>query len=272
MYAPSLEVSLRMRQFLILFLIMLSGVAGAQATPADQALLDKTRALYDTPLRRGLISFDCAVNFDFRQHVLDNFGSTPPGAAPLVEKLQPLQYRAFVDIKGAVISNQQKLPDLTGIPNATTVEDSNRSLMQSGLSNWIPYAAGEVLPLGPTKYHFTKILEGYELSMTGQGLDSILSLNSGLKITSMSVQKPMEIDATTEFSSGPDGLVLSAASTNANHTGNVRYKYTYQPVDGFRLPSSVTLTSPQNLTLKFDLTDCKTQHGTVEQVKPSTTN
>jgi hypothetical protein len=261
-----------MRRTLILFLSILCSIAEAQATASDQTLLDKARALYDTPFRRGLINFDCSVIFDFKQHVLDNFGAVPSGAASLVEKLQPLQYRVFVDITGAVVSSQQKLPDLSGIPNATTVEDSNRNLMQIALTNWVPHAAGEVLPLGPTKYHFTKTLEGYELAMTGPGLDSILSLNSGLKITSMSVQKPMEIDATVDFSTGPDGLLLSAASTTANHTGIVRYEYTYQLVDGFQIPSSVMLLSPQNQILKFSITACKTQHGVVVNVKPPAAN
>jgi hypothetical protein len=257
-----------MRKIVVALLLVLSGSVVAQTGSADQALLDKTRALYDTPFRRGLVSFGCSVNFDFKQHVLKNFGSIPPGATGLVEKLQPLRYQIFVDIKGAVVSAQPKLPDLSGTPNATVVEDSNRNLMQAGVSNWIPHAAGEVLPLGPTKYHFEKSVDGYKLSMTGEGLDSVLSLDSDLKITSMVVQQPMLIEGTTTFASGPNGLVLSAASTNANHSGLARYRYTYQSVDGFQLPSSVTLTSPQNLTLQFSLTNCTTQHGIVLTVKP----
>jgi hypothetical protein len=34
------------------------------------ALLAKTKALYDTPFRAGLINFDCAIDFDFDQHLV----------------------------------------------------------------------------------------------------------------------------------------------------------------------------------------------------------
>ncbi|MBB5062327.1 hypothetical protein [Granulicella mallensis] len=42
-------------------------------------------------------------------------------------------------------------------------------------------------------------------------------------------------------------------------------------VDGFQLPQNIGLTSEQNkMTLNYTLTDCKTQHGIVVHVAPST--
>ena len=48
-----------------------------------------------------------------------------------------------------------------------------------------------------------------------------------------------------------------------------RFTYTYQAVDGFQLPLHVEVTSELNkLTLRYTLTDCKTQHGVVIHVAP----
>lgn len=253
---------------LFVFLFAVSTACAAQSNP-DRALLERMRPLYDTPFRHGLISFDCAIDFDFKQHVVANVGSVERAPESLVSALEPLRYRVFVDRTGAIVSAQPKLPDLSAIPNATVVEDSDRQLMQVGLNNWTPHADGEILPLGPTKYQFEKTPSGYKLSMQGENLDAVLTIDADLDILSGVVEKPMHIDMTTEFASGPHGLVLSKASTNTNHLGTVKYAYTYQAIDGFQIPEAISLTSPQNATLDYKLTDCKTQHGIVVKVQPA---
>ncbi|HEY5331175.1 MAG TPA: hypothetical protein VIJ79_14935 [Acidobacteriaceae bacterium] len=244
----------------------------SQSTPADQALLARTRAIYDVPFRQGLINFDCAVGFDFEQHIKDNFAATPPGAAPLIKALQPIRYRVFVDRSGAVVSAQPKLPDLSTVEHAADLEEANRNLLQAGLSTWEPYASGVVLPLGSTQYHFEKKAggENYQLTMNGEGLAAILTLDANLHLLSGVVEKPMHIELTTEFAPGIKGLVLAATSTNTNHAGIARFRYTYQLVDGFQLPASIWASSEQNMTWHYTLTDCRTAHAQVIQVRPPT--
>lgn len=258
-----------MHRAILLVLALLPISAVAQGSSADQALLAKMKPLYDTPFQRGLISFDCAIEFDFSKHVKDNFGTIPATSVPMVNLLEPIRYRVFVDMSGATVSAQPKLPDLKAVAHAVEVEESNRQLMQFGLGNWIPHAAGELLPLGPTKYHFDRVADEYHLSLQGDNLDSVLTLDKDLHLVSGVVEKPMHIEMTTTFTDGPNGLVLIAASTNTNHMGTVKYTYTYQTISGFQLPASIILSSPQNQTLRYSLSDCKTQHGIIVKVKPS---
>jgi hypothetical protein len=80
-----------MRSVLIVIVLVSSFVpVFAQSTTTDQSLLTKTRSLYDAPFTRGLISFDCAVNFDWKQHFVDLLGTVPPAAIPTVERLQTI--------------------------------------------------------------------------------------------------------------------------------------------------------------------------------------
>lgn len=124
-------------------------------SPSDaEVLLAKAKALYDTPFQSGLIDFSCAIDFDFAQYLKSNFGEAARTDSPIAQLLQPIRYRVFVDHSGATVSAQPKLPDFSQSPQAAQLEESNRSLMQVGLSNWVPYAYGEVLPIGPTKYQF----------------------------------------------------------------------------------------------------------------------
>jgi len=239
-------------------------------SPGDaEGLLAKTKALYDTPFRSGLISFSCAIDFDFEQYLKSNFGETARTDSPIAQVLKPIRYRILVDHSGASISTQPKLPDLSQLPVAGQLEESNRSLMQIGLNNWVPYAYGEVLPIGPTNYHFETTATGYNLSMDGQGITGKLILDHDLHLVSGIIDTLQHIEITTKFVNAPNGLVLAASSTDTDHAGVARFTYTYQMVDGFNLPQSVGLTSEQNkMTLNYALTDCKVQHGIVVHVAP----
>ncbi len=241
-------------------------------SPRDaEVLLAKTKALYDTPFRSGLISFSCAIDFDFAKHLKSNFGEAARTDSPIAQLLEPIRYRVFVDHSGATISTQTKLPEFSQLPVGAQLEESNRSLMQTGLNNWVPYAYGEVLPIAPTNYQFEKTTTGYNLSMAGQGITGKLILGPDLRVYEGVIDTSQHIEITTKFVDAPTGLLLAASTTDINHAGVARFSYTYQLVDGFQLPQHVAVTSEQNrMTLNYTLTDCKTQHGIVVHVAPPT--
>src|SRR5580658_10109796 len=98
-----------MRQMSIL-LVALSICLSAfsQSTESDEALLTRARGLYDTPFTGPLVSFDCAVRFDWKRHILEALGAVPPAATSTIEHLQAIQHRVFVDRSGAVVSEVPK--------------------------------------------------------------------------------------------------------------------------------------------------------------------
>ena len=234
-------------------------------------MLAKTKKLYDTPFLAGLINFSCAVDFDFDKHLKTNYGQAARTDSPLAHLLNPIRYQIFVDHSGASISAQPKLPDFSQLPLAGQLEEANRNLMQAGLNNWVPYAYGEVLPVGSTNYQFEKTANGYNLSMDGQGITGKLILDRDLHLVSGIVDTSQHVEITTRFVSAQNGLVLAESSTDTDHTGVARFTYTYQEVDGFQLPQRVGLTSePNKLTLDYTLTECKTQHATLVHVSSPT--
>ncbi len=239
-------------------------------SPSDaEVLLAKTKALYDTPFRSGLISFSCSIDFDLAKHLKSNFGDAARKDSPIAQLLEPIRYRVFVDHSGATILAQAKLPDFSQSPIAAQLEESNRSLMQAGLSNWVPYAYGEVLPIAPTNYRFEKTPTGYNISMDGQGITGKLILDPDMHLREGVIETSQHIEITTKFVDAPNGLVLASSSTDTDHAGVARFTYTYQIIDGFYLPQHVGVASEQDkMTLNFTLTDCKAQHGIVVHVAP----
>ena len=184
-----------------------------------EALLAKTKALYDTPFQAGLINFSCAVDFDFAQYLKSNFGQSARTDSPVAQLLEPIRYRIFANHSSVTVSAEPKLPDLNQLPPAAQLEKLNLSLIQAGLSNWVPYAYGEVLPVGPTKYRFERISTGYKLAMNGQDLMGELILDQDFHLLSGIIDTGQHIELTTRFVSAPNGLVLAASSTDTNHAG-----------------------------------------------------
>ena len=148
-------------------LFSVCAVVFAQSKASDDVLLAKTRALYDTPFTRSLVSFDCAVQFDWRVHFMETLGQVPPAAIPTLERLQAIKHRVFVDRSRAVVSEIPKEADLTGVTHGADLERGLQAMVSSGVNAWLPFSTNVILPLKPTKFSFQKKDTDYKLTMIG---------------------------------------------------------------------------------------------------------
>jgi hypothetical protein len=241
-----------------------------QSSASDEALLAKTRALYDAPFTRDLVSFDCAVQFDWKEHFVDLFGTVPPAALPTVQRLQTIQHRVFVDRSGATVSAIPTVPDLADVEHEAELERGLRMITSGGLSAWLPFSMNVILPIGPTHFSFEKIDTGYKLAMHGPGIEAQLVLAADMRLTSGVSQFPQPMRFTTEFTQGPDGFLLSSVKTgNTSDTAATKdatFKFTYQTVQGFQLPSLVTVIPATTEIWHYALTDCKATKGITVKV------
>lgn len=241
----------------------------AQQPTSDVALLAKARALYDAPFSRGLISFDCAVQFDWKQHFVDalHFINPSQGVAPqavaTAEGLQTVAHRVFVDRSGAVVSAVPNAPDLRSIAHADELERVFGVMVKGGLDTWMPFATNVILPLGPTKYKFEKIDTGYKVALSSDDLSATLVLNPGLGIVSGSVLRPQAYQFNTGFTSGPDGYLLQSKSTGSSSGGWATFNYTYQTVQGVQLPLEITVKPATSEPWRYTLSGCKAVKGIV---------
>jgi len=254
------------RIFLAIVLSGFSVFALSQKTTPDEALLAKTRALYDSPFTRDLVSFDCAVQFDWKKHFIDYLGAVPLAATQTAERLQTIQHRVFVDRTGAIVSEIPKAPDLSGAEHGAELEQDFEEMVSNGLNAWIPFGRNIILPVGPTKYSFQEIAPGYRIAMSGPGLAATLRLGADKHIISGEIQLPHPMRFSTQFTSGPDGLLLAffktAATTDSATNGEAAFAYTYQKAQGFELPYRVTVTHPSTAEgWRYVLTDCKVLRG-----------
>jgi len=256
---------------LLLCTLVLSRCAGsafAQVTPSDEVLLKKARAIYDQPFLQGLVSFDCQVMFDWKAHFLELLQTIPPSAEPTVSTLQAIQHRVFVDRSGAVVSAVPKEPNLAGVLKGQELEQAFKQMVGGGINAWMPFGTNVILPMGSTKYQFEKLPSGYKLVMNGPGVASTLLLEEDLRLTSGVSTQPQPMRFTTQFISGPHGLLLQSVKTS-DTTGSgaeASFSYDYQEVQGVQLPSMVHVKPATSELWEYHLSDCKVVKGIVIEV------
>lgn len=263
------------RSLLCLLLLAGCGSSLAQTSAPDAALLARTRALYDAPFTRNLVSFDCAVQFDWKQHIIDAIGSLPDSIDPTVEQVAEVRHRISVNHAGAVVSIAPNGPDLEGVPMGPQMEQAFQMVIPAGVNAWLPYADNQILPEGKTQFAFQKTNAGYTVSLNGQGIAGTLFLSPDLRMTGGAATQPQAMNFTTVFDNGPQGYLLRSvviaapSGRNAPPAHTPTFTYTYQDLEGFQIPSQVSVTTAAGEIWKYALTDCRITGVTATQAKPS---
>jgi hypothetical protein len=263
---------MRLLQTLVLVCCCVTGMAQDKSTSNDEELAVKARALYDAPFRRELISFDCGVQFDWNKHFTDLLGSVPPTARSLVDRLQTVPHRVFVDRTGATSSSNPRQPNLEDVAHATELEQGFVSILSSGLNAWLPSSTNVLLPMAPTKSSWEINEAGYKVKMIGPGVSAQLLLSKDMRLTSGVTMLPQPMRFTTDFASGPDGFLLTSlrtgSTTDPSAASEANFSYTYQLVQGFEIPLQITVTSATAETWRYSLTDCHVSKGIAVRALP----
>lgn len=254
-----------------------SCLLSAQAGGSDPALLAKARSAYDAAFTRDLISFDCAVDFGWKEHFHGFLKNLPASANTTAERLQGIKHRVFVDRSGAVISAQPTEPDLSKYHPDDQLEMVYHTMVTQGLNAWVPFSMNEILPVVPVHYDFVPLANGYKLSLKGPQIQSELLLTKDLRITSGVSQLPQPLRFETEFVDGPHGYLLKSVRTGSSDgstSGDATFAYTYQDVDGVELPSTATVSPATSEPWTYRLVDCKVVKGVrvnaLPKLKPTT--
>jgi hypothetical protein len=239
---------------------------------SNDAMLSKSRGLYDAPLTRELVSFDCSVEFDWKRHFTDTLGTVPSAAFPTVNRLQSLPHRVFVDRSGAVVSEIPRATDLSATPHASDLEAVFKSMVSSGLNAWLPFASNVILPLKPTIFAFQPVGGGYKVVMKGTNISATLNLLPDMRITSVTSELPQPQHFATEFIIAPKGYLLQSVKTASGREPqgpwDAVFTYRYHTVEGFQLPGEVAVTQvATGERWDYTLDDCKAVTGAVVNVQ-----
>ncbi|HEY5381055.1 MAG TPA: hypothetical protein VIJ65_02280 [Acidobacteriaceae bacterium] len=237
----------------------------AQGTSNDASLLQQARAKYDAPFERNLKSFDCAVDFDWKQHWADTYRVGDEGTDEEIEKsIQPIRNRVTVTREDAVVSSGMTEEQEKQLPRGGMAEGLLKHAVRFSLRTWLVASNNALLPSTGTPAHFESSGSGYQLGFKIQNIDVAMRLTRDMSLQSMGVKGSDSDRQEFEFHPGLQGLLLGSWTMGEDgnfKTGNrLIFTYTYQTIAGFEIPAQMVVNRESHHEVwRYKLTDCSVQ-------------
>lgn len=218
----------------------------AQATKTDQALLSQVREKYDAPFNRSLQSFDCAVDFSWKEHFTEAPRVGDEATDEEIEKLiQPIRNRVEVTRQAVTVSSGLTEDAIDKLPYRGMAEGLLEHAVQKSLYTWLAASTNTILPNPATPVSFKQSASGYKLVYKVRTSDVEMVLTPDMRLQRAGLKAHPSDHFEISFAPGPQGFLL--ASWTMGEDGNwerghrLIYTYTYQTVDGVELPEHVAV-------------------------------
>jgi hypothetical protein len=234
----------------------------AQAVKTDQSLLSQVREKYDAPFNRDLQSFDCAVDFSWKQHFTETWRVGDEGTDEELETwIQPIRNRVIVTRQNATVSSGLSDDAIGKLPHGGMAEFLLEHAVEKSLNNWLAASTNTILPSPDTPVHIESSSSGYRLAFKMQNYDVEMVLAPDMRLQSALAKGPQSDHFETVFSPGQHGFVLTTWTMtedgNSEPGHRLIFSYTYQTVDGVELPEHVVVDRESHHEVwRYGLSDC----------------
>jgi hypothetical protein len=263
---PRLSGSLAVRGCLATLVFCLCATfCHAQTAIDDATFLKQARAKYDAPFDRNLQSFNCAVEFNWKQHFAEVVRLGDEGTDEEIAKLiQPIRNRVTVTRQEAVVSAGMTEDEINKLPHGGMAEGLLEHAVQFSLNNWSAASGNALLPPEGTPVHIEPSTSGYKLNLKIQTFDVEMAFARDMSLQSEAVKGSSSDSRETVFGPGPQGFLLTSFRQGEDgdfRPGNrIILTYTYQNVGGFQLPEQVAINrESHHESWHYTLTDCTVQ-------------
>ncbi len=218
----------------------------AQGTKTDQALLGQAREKYDAPFTRNLQSFDCAVDFSWKDHFTETTRVGDEGTDEELENIfQPIRNRVTVTRQNVTVSSGLTDDAEAKLPHGGMAEGLLKHAVQKSLYTWLPASTNTILPNPDAPVSFEQSPSGYKLVFKVQTSDVEMVLAPDMRLQRAAVKANQSDHFETSFTPGLHGFLLTSLTMGEDgnfEPGNrLIYSYTYQTVDGVELPEHVVV-------------------------------
>ena len=150
-----------MRLFYLPLAFSLCSVFCQAQTPINDAtVLKQTRAKYDAPFERNLLSFSCAVEFYWKQHFTEAVRLGDEGTDEEIAKLiQPISTRVTVTRQNAAVSSGMTQDEEHKLPHGGMAEGLLEHAVRFSLNSWLVASNNAMLPPESTPVHVEPSME-----------------------------------------------------------------------------------------------------------------
>jgi hypothetical protein len=219
----------------------------AQATKTDQVLLNDVREKYDAPFNRNLQSFDCAVDFSWKDHFKETVRVGDEGTDEELEKIfQPIRNRVTVTRQSVIVSAVGLTEgEIDKLPHGGMAEGLLEHAVQKSLQNWLAASTNAILPVPDTPVSFKRSKSGYNLDYKIQNSDVEMVLDPDMRLQRAGLKGDKSDHFEISFAPGPQGFLLKSWTMGEDGNWDLFHRliftYTYQTVDGVELPEHVAV-------------------------------
>jgi hypothetical protein len=237
----------------------------AQTATNDATFLKQARAKYDVPFGRNLQSFDCAVEFNWKQHFTEAVRVGDEGTDEEIAKLiQPIHNRVTVTRQNAAVSGGMTDDEVNKLPYKGMAESLLQHAVQFSLNSWLVASNNAMLPPESTPVHVEPSTSGYKLEFKVQTFDVEMLFEPDMSLLSEAAKGSASDRRETDFRPGPQGFLMTSYRLGEDgdfRLGNrIILTYTYQSVGGFQLPEQVVINRESHHEVwHYKLTDCTVQ-------------
>lgn len=239
----------------------------AQATKTDQALLSQVREKYDAPFDRNLQSFNCAVDFNWKQHWTETTRVGDEGTDEQIEKLiQPIRNRVEVTQQKVSASSGLTDEEMNKLPYEGMAEGLLEHAVEKSLYTWLMGSTRAILGNPATLVSIEQSPSGYKLTFKVQDSEIELVLAPDMRLQRGGMKANPADRIETLFESGQHGFHLTSMTMGENGNfvpGNrLIYTYTYQTVGGVELPEHVVVIRESHHEVwRYTLSGCSAKTG-----------
>jgi hypothetical protein len=248
---------------LLLTMLFCPAIASAQTAPA--MAVRRARALYYTPVDRGLESLRCDVGFDWKQFMEKAANQAVPADDARLRYLESIQLSVEDNLHGTgeLHWTAPGPPPDASEESVTRIRDGVQQLWSGFFESWNNFVTGDLVTLDANAM-VEATPSGYHVGVrTGSSLAEE-QYDPALLLKSVHVTTPT-LDSTMlpSFTSSAQGLLITTMRSSVRQPPtaeptNVVMQVQYQPVQTFQVPSQLDV-SVGPAAFRFQLSHCTVQ-------------
>jgi hypothetical protein len=260
----------RKRKYGFLFvLVCLSCSSLFSQDDAARSRLFAAHAQYYTPTASGLKSFHCDASIDWKAMLSRFSGTDVPDDNPFLTYLYTIHLAVSDDLrgKGSLDWTTTVAPPAGKEEPARQIREGLQTSVAGFFQSWNAYMNGSMVPLPDSTITIKTVETGFHLSGMSGDLKLDEDFDKNMLLTQVKVVgADLKVLATPSYVTTPDGLVVSAVTSQVNQPPTaplteVTFHIEYAKVDSFQIPSHVIFDVKNTGVIAIDFSACKASVG-----------
>ena len=220
--------------------------------------------MYYTPIDRGLQGFTCDVSFDWKQFIETANHGPVADTDERLAYLRSIKLSVTDDLNG---SGQLQWAAPTTAPDASEqsvaqIRAGMQAMWSGFFQSWNGFYTGDLVSLGDNKTTVERTGAGYHVFTSQNGKLAEETFNNNLVLLSLHVATPtLESNLTPIFTDSAEGRLVTNLNSVVKQPPSapgtvVDMAVHYAPVNGFQLPSELSIDVAGAAKFDFALSNC----------------